>query len=61
MEYAKDDSSLISSFSPVFCETFYGLPHLFLIEFSAMYNNYPGIFFNFLCLSCFLFFPVSDK
>ena len=45
MEYAKDDSSLISSFSPVFCETFYGLPHLFLIEFSAMYNNYPGIFF----------------
>ena len=45
MEYAKDDSSLISSFFPVFCETFYGLPHLFLIEFSAMYNNYPGIFF----------------
>jgi len=59
MEYAKDDSSLISSFFPVFCETFYGLPHLFLIEFSAMYNNYPGIFFKFLMP--FLFPFLSSK
>ena len=59
MEYAKDDSSLLSSFFPVFCETFYALPHLFLIKFLAMYNNYPRIFFK--VLMPFLFTFLSSK